>query len=191
MDDGGPALGHRSRKLIYNYISTNPGAPFENIKNFFDMNKSTLNYHLKYLERNREITSKLESGKRCYYCARKIEHKIHPILQEERSRLTETQDQLLKIIQQNPGVTNKELITRTKLNRKNLSYNIIKLRDRKLIWAIKSGGILGYEIVTKEKLRHEMATRLIAKLLADEIDEEAFNRIKRKLETMNIEELMK
>jgi predicted transcriptional regulator len=98
---------------------------------------------------------------------------------------------LVKLIQNNKGITNKELIARTKLNRKNLHYNIKKLREKKLIWAVKTSGILGYEYVTKEKLQHEMATTLISKLLSNEIDEETFLKIKSKLDGMNIEELMK
>jgi len=191
MHDGEGALGHKSRKLIYNFISTNPGASFESIKKFFDMNKSTLNYHLKYLERTKEIDTKREGGRRCYYCAHKIAHTAHPFAKEKQSGLTDRQQQLIKIIQDNPGVSNKELITRTKLNRKNLSYNIKKLRERKLIWAVKSDGILGYEYVTKEKLQHEMVTRLISKLLANEIDEETYHKLKKKLEKLDLDEIMK
>ena len=191
MDDGGPALGHKSRKLIYNFISTNPGAAFENIKKVLDMNKSTLNYHLKYLERSKQITSKLQDGQRCYYCAYKVDHSIQPVLDRAPPNLTETQQHLLKLIQNRPGITNKELIIQTKLNRKNLSYNIKKLRENKLIWAVRSDGLLGYEFITKEKLQYEMATRLIAKLLSDEIDEETYHKIKTKLDEVNIEELMR
>lgn len=190
MDEGGSVLEHRSRKLIYNFISTNPGASFETIKKFFDMNKSTLNYHLKFLERNKKITSKLEGGFRCYYCAFKIDHDLHLFVKDKQAGLTGTQKLLIRIIQDNPGVSNKELIARTKINRKNLSYNIKKLRELKLIWAVKVDGILGYEYITKEKLKHEVATRLISKLLADEIDEATYHKIKKKLEKLNLDELM-
>jgi predicted transcriptional regulator len=190
MNNNGETLTHKSRRLIYNFISNNPGIAFENIKRFFDMNKSTLNYHLKYIERNNKVTSKLEDGQRCYYCAYKVSHKILPLQTRTPTNLTQIQERLLTLIQQKPGVSNKELITQTKINRKNLSYNIKKLRDQKLIWAVKNDGVLGYEFITKEKLQREMATRLISKLLAEEIDEEAYHRIKDKLETVDLNELM-
>jgi predicted transcriptional regulator len=191
MNDSEGALDHRSRKLIYNFISTHPGSSFKIIKNFFDLNKSTLSYHLNYLERNKNIRSKREGRSRCYYCTHHIEHSSHIIITGDQSDLNATQLLLVKLIQNNKGITNKELIARTKLNRKNLHYNIKKLREKKLIWAVKTSGILGYEYVTKEKLQHEMATTLISKLLSNEIDEETFLKIKSKLDGMNIEELMK
>ncbi len=191
MDDSQGALGHRSRKLIYNFISTRPGSSFKVIKNFFEMNKSTLSYHLKYLERNKKISSKPEGKHRCYYCTNNIQLGSHVIDTGEHANLTATQHTLVKLIQNNKGITNKELIGRTKLNRKNLHYNIKKLREKKLIWAVKSSGILGYEYVTEEKLRHEMATTLISKLLSNEIDEETYHKIKNKLVTMNLEDVLK
>ena len=191
MNNNGETLTHKSRRLIYNFISNNPGVSFENIKRFFDMNKSTLNYHLKYLERNTKVISKLEDGQRCYYCAYKVSQMIKPIQTRTPANLTQIQEKLLLLIQQKPGVTNKELINQTRINRKNLSYNIKKLRDQRLIWAVNNDGILGYEFITKEKLQHEMATRLISKLLAEEIDEQTYHKIKEKLETVDLNELMK
>jgi predicted transcriptional regulator len=186
MDDSQGALDHRSRKLIYNFISTHPGSSFKVIKDFFDMNKSTLSYHLKYLERNKKVISKREGRHRCYYCTFIAAAKL-----DKKSRLTPTQLNLVNIIQDNPGITNKELIVRTKLNRKNLHYNIKRLRELKRIWAVKRNGDLGYEYVTQEKLRHEMATTLISKLLTNEIDEETYHKIKAKLDSMNLEDLLK
>ena len=191
MDTGGLALQHRSRKLIYNFISTNPGSSFEIIKRFFDMNRSTLKYHLKYLERNNHIFSKRKGRRRCYYCGSEIDHEIILFSDDPHPYLTITQKKLIKIIKDNPGITNKELLDRTKLNRKNLSYNIIKLREQKLIWGFKTDGVLGYEYITEDKLRHEMVTKLISKLLAKEIDEDTFNRIKGKLEKVDLDELLK
>ena len=60
-------IEHRSRRLIFRYISTNPGVSFGSIKRFFDMNTSTLKYHLHYLERKKRVSSTREGGKRCFF----------------------------------------------------------------------------------------------------------------------------
>jgi predicted transcriptional regulator len=93
------------------------------------------------------------------------------------------------MIKNTPGITNKKLMSFTKLNRKTLSYNINKLLDQKLIWKTKNSSTIGYEYITKDKLRGEIYHQLLMKLLADEIDEETFLRIKRKLELIDIDDI--
>jgi hypothetical protein len=67
-----------------------------------------------------------------------------------------------------------------------------RLGELKLVWVVKtSDGMLGYEYITKDKLREEMLNELLNKLLADEIDEDTFKKIKKKLEEMDTEELMR
>ena len=53
----GEELKHQTQKLIYNFISTHPGVSFSRIRNFFELNDSTLKYHLHYLEKNNRISS--------------------------------------------------------------------------------------------------------------------------------------
>jgi hypothetical protein len=77
----------------------------------------------------------------------------------------------------------------TKLSRRTLSYNIEKLIENNLIWKIKEHGTIGYEFISKEKLRKEIYNRLLMKLLSDEISEEKFLKIKKKLETMDVDEI--
>ena len=105
--------------------------------------------------------------------------------------LTSTQKRIINIIQQKPGISKKELHYLTKLKLKNLNYNIQKLSELKLIWTKQNNGLAGYEYITREKLRDQMLNRLVLKLVSDEIDEITFQKIKKKLETMDIDELMK
>jgi hypothetical protein len=63
------------------------------------------------------------------------------------------------------------------------------LLEHQLIWKVQNDGEIGYEYITKEKLRYEMYNRLLMKLLANEIDEETFLKIKRKLERIDIEDV--
>ena len=101
------------------------------------------------------------------------------------------QKRLISIIQDKPGITFQDLMYKTKINRKNLSYNIKRLGDLKYVWVVKREGIIGYEYITQEKLRDEIFNRLVLKLISNEIDEATFNKIKKKLDTMNVDKLLK
>jgi predicted transcriptional regulator len=191
MTDGGVALEHKTRKLIHNYILNHPGASVGEIKKVFELNLSTLKYHLIYLEKADKVDSERIGRRRCYYCKHKRKSLDDPFLERQKDTLSKIQLRIINIIQNKPGISKDDLLYLTKLNRKNLNYNIQRLGDLKLIWQVQDNGMARYEYITQEKLRDEMLNRLVIKLVSNEIDEEAFNRIKKKLEAMDIEELMK
>jgi len=189
MSSGEEGFEHKTRKLIYNYISAHPGSSFGVIRNFLDLNDSTLKYHLIYLERANQISSKREGKRRCYFCkGSQFVSQVGPIVFDP-NLLTENQRRILTGIQAKPGITKKELIEQTKLNRKTVSYNLDKLLEQKKIWKVNHSGEVGYEYITKEKLYYEMYNRLLLKLLSDEIDEATFLRIKKKLESLDVEDI--
>jgi predicted transcriptional regulator len=183
------AMDHRSRKLILGYITANPGIALTQLSYFLNLNYSTVKYHLKYLERNKIINSRREGRSRCFY--------INNIPWSESSNaqlpnpnlLNSNQQTVLNIIQNNPGIAKKRLKAYSKLNRKTFSYSINKLLDMKLIWKVKRAEGECYEYITEEKLRYEILNQLLQKLLANEIDENTFNLLKKKLEAMTFEEL--
>jgi predicted transcriptional regulator len=187
MAGGEEGLEHKTRKLIFNYVLSHPGSSFGIIRDFFDLNDSTLKYHLHFLERNNKITSKREGRNRCYFSTSKREFKFQTPIQNQ--TLNTTQKQILNIIDNNPGIIKKELLNKTQLNRKTLEYNLNKLIDHKIIWKVKNSTEIGYEHITKEKLRGEIYHQLLLKLLSDEIDEQTFIKIKRKLENIDIENI--
>ncbi len=193
MVGGDEAFEHRTRRMVYNYISTHPGASFGMIKKFFDMNTSTLMYHLRFLERKQTIVSKREGRHRRYYGTSKSwsDTSLTIIPRADINLLTQTQKRLIYLIRNKPGITKIELMHKTKINRKNITYNLKKLIKLNFIWLVKRDDILGYEFITREKLREEMFNKLILKLVANEIDEETYLKIKKKLQTMNIEDLIK
>jgi predicted transcriptional regulator len=192
MSNGEGALDHRTRKVIFNYIASNPGVSFGSVRKYFDLNESTLKYHLNYLERSKQVTSRREGRLRCYFCMRNNGFDLSQIPQTTLNQLNKNQRVILNMIIHNPGLGKSDLIVRTKLNRKTLEYNLDKLTELKLIWKVKTEGAeLGYEFITKESLRQEIYNRLLMKLLTDEIDENTFKKIKKKLERMEVDELMK
>ncbi len=189
MIGGEVGLEHKTRKLIYNYIATHPGVSFGVIKEFFDLNESTLKYHLHFLEKNKRITSAREGKLRCYYCEYKKEVTIPTSQKIKHLNLSKSQQRVLNLIKRQPGIGKKELMRFTKMNKKTLSYNIDKLIENKLIWQVKDSGAIGYEFITKDNLRKEIYNRLLLRLLADEISEEKFLKIKKKLEEMDVDEI--
>ena len=103
--------------------------------------------------------------------------------------LNPNQQMVLRCIQNNPGIAKKKLRSYTKLNRKTLSYSIKRLLEMKLIWKAKRPEGECYEYITVEKLRYEILNQLLQKLLSNEIDEETFKLLKKRLEDMSLEEL--
>jgi len=78
-----------TRREIYNYILIHPGLHFRELSRKMNISKSTLEYHLKYLEKkNLAIVIQKERYKR-YFISKKIGHeakKILTILREETPR---------------------------------------------------------------------------------------------------------
>lgn len=191
MGSGDVELEHESRKLIYNYIISHPGTSFGEIQKVFDLNTSTLRYHLVYLERGGKIDSQHKGKHRCYYGKNKNKPLSELYVERNEKSLTDIQKRILTLIQQKPGIRLQDLQYLTKVKMKNLNYNIQKLSELKLIWKVKGNGVAGYEYITREKLRDQMLNRLILRLVSDEIDEESFKKIMKKLEDMDLDELMR
>ncbi|UCH89283.1 MAG: winged helix-turn-helix transcriptional regulator [Thermoplasmata archaeon] len=186
---------HKTRRLICKYISSHPGVSLIHIRNIFDLNYSTLKYHLKYLERTRKITSKKVGRNRCFYIDNGFKTDEIPIQSAVINSLNANQQRILTLIQSNPGITKREINQHIRLNRKTLNYSLNKLIEKKLIWKVKgketagAPAETGYEYITPEKLHYEILNQLLIKLLENEIDEKTFHIIKKKMEAMEIDDI--
>jgi predicted transcriptional regulator len=189
MTDKEGALDHKARKAVYDYIMAHPGVPFGTIQKVFNMNASTLKYHLNFLEKNNQVISKREGRHRIYFCVHGTASKLEPSPASKIETLTDVQRYILNVIRNDPGITASKLASITNINQKNLTYNIERLIDQQFIWRIQNGGEIAYEYITAEKLRYEMYNRLLMKLLSNEIDEETFLKIKKKLEQIDAKDI--
>lgn len=177
-------FGHETRKRIYNHILAYPGVSFNIIKSVFELTDSTLRYHLKYLESKNEIKSSLEGRNRCYY-------PVHGSIGESESKtklemgaynLNSTQERLINLVQQHPGITQKGLILKTRLKKITVAYNVNKLVKFGLVQKENSGKYVNYYYIPDVELRKKIIEKLILKLINHEIDEHTFLIIKKKLE---------
>lgn len=176
-------LDHKTRKMIYNLIVARPGVTYKFIKKTLELTHGTLRYHLNFLERNDKIKSKLEHRNKCYYPIERFGFRIRPELSEEMTyKLTEKEEMIIGIIRRNPGITQKNLISKTKSLKMTVVYNIKKLLDLGIIRKQRGGRNIHYYIITDEQLKEEIILRLATKLLKNEIDEQTFLKVKRKLE---------
>lgn len=160
-------FGQRSSKndlrpKIANYIQVHPGSSFKTIKTIFDLPDSTLRYHLRYLEKTGQIKS--DSNKRIYY----------PIESKGEKTLSETQQKLIYTIKKNPGITQKELSTNTKMNRLTIRNNINFLVKKEILSIVKIGKEIHHFYIYPKELEKRKMLRLITKFLLDKIDEETY-----------------
>jgi predicted transcriptional regulator len=78
-----------TRRQIYNFILNNPGLHFRELSRKMNMPKSTMDYHLKYLEKKDLISVLKKERYNHYYISKKIgreNKKILSILREETPR---------------------------------------------------------------------------------------------------------
>jgi predicted transcriptional regulator len=183
MAAGDVALDNKLRRMIFNHITTYPGVSFNNLKNIFELSDGGLRYHLDYLEKNNKINANLDNGNRCYYPNQYATNA--PVATTELMdlhKLTPIQDLILNTIKLYPGLTQKELIRQTRLNRFQVAKNLNKLSDLKLVRKYQNSRNVCYEYIPDSELKYKMLKKLVIKLLKGEIDEKTFIECKRRLD---------
>jgi predicted transcriptional regulator len=177
----GYALEHNTRKMIINHIMAYPGVSFVIIKKMLNLPEGTLRYHLNYLESKNEIKSTLQGKNRCYYPVQKVVFDSRSDSEIKTHRLSETQERLLSTIRRNPGITQKDLILQTGLKRITVGYNLRKIVDFGVVRKEPNGRKVCYYYISDIELRERIKKRLITKFLNNEIDEQTFLALKKKL----------
>lgn len=183
MSYGDEVLQNKTRRMIYDHILAHPGVSYRILKTVFRLTDGTLRYHLNYLERTEKIRFGLETGKRLFFphynetAASGFSNKT-----SKPYNLTTLQERLLTTIKQHPGISQKELITKTGLKRYMIVNNLKTLLNLEIIQKTPNGRNVYYEYITNEQLRFEILRGLVIKLLKKEIDEKTFLELKRKIE---------
>ncbi len=157
------------KQKIVNYIKIHPGASFKTIQVIFDINDSTLRYYLRDLEKKEKIKS--DPNKRIYY----------PIGRKKERNLTENQKKLIFNIMNHPGITQKELVNKTKINRITIRNNISELVEKQLLTLTKDGKETHHFYIYPDELEKQETLKVITKFLLDKIDEETYWELREKI----------
>ena len=129
------------RGQIFGFIQANPGTHYNYIKRALDLNNGTIAYHLNVLEQDEFIYSKTDRLYRRFYPK---DPRIPPVngngngddigidpgnrgnmdFQYTHVQLNPTQDKIIMIIQQSPGMTQKEIANVLGISTQVVNYNI-------------------------------------------------------------------
>lgn len=124
-----------TRGRIYQYVRDNPGAHYQQIKNELDLKNGTLTYHLEVLMREEGKCEKHGIGSIHYIVSRR-DRKLKrfypgcPKCAEAPREDVVVQDEIVRIIQDKPGLTQTEIAERLKLSRQVVSYNVKQLKEK-------------------------------------------------------------
>ena len=114
-------LDHFVRGQVYGYIKANPGEHYNSIKKALALKNGTLVYHLKTLEREEFIKSVADGRFKRFYPR---EMKVPEPSDELVLRMNHIQHEILKIIRENPGISQKEIAGRIGLSTPTVHYHI-------------------------------------------------------------------
>jgi DNA-binding MarR family transcriptional regulator len=125
-------LSHFTRGQIFGYIQANPGAHYNAIMQDLDLKNGVGAYHLKVLEREGYIKS-LKEGiyKRFYPATMRVP--------EKRLHLSRIQRDILKEIQNHPGVTQKQLSKLLDESKQVINYHVKILESARLVRYERAG----------------------------------------------------
>lgn len=173
---------NRTQRVVLNYIKDNPGSSLSRIARTLEINKGTLRYYLRTLEKEEMVRSELAEGRRYYYARFLIEADAKG--SKSARDLTLSQRRLLRIITDNPGITRSGLLDRSSDNKVKVNRSIEKLLSKKMIYRSPNGGEDGFHRISKERIIREMEMALVSDLVEGKIDEIAFMKMVEELRRM-------
>ncbi|VVB65088.1 MarR family protein [uncultured archaeon] len=138
-----------NRKLIFDYISDNPGVHLRKISRDMNIHLSTLRYHIDYLEIKGLITYQKEDNLKLYFVCGKLnphEKKLASLLQQKRFR-----DILIAILDSHE-LTSSKIAEKLSMNRSTASKYINILEKREIISHKKIGREKLYQINDEESV---------------------------------------
>lgn len=122
------------RGEIYGYIKANPGVHYNQIIRELDVKNGTLSYHLHMLEKTGMVKSRKEGFRYRAFYPTGIKFP-----KEERYRLTELQTNIIKLIKENEGISQKKIARALDVKHQTINYNVKILQHTGLVRLRKKG----------------------------------------------------
>ncbi|MGA1848626.1 MAG: VWA domain-containing protein [Thermoplasmatota archaeon] len=119
-------LNQENRKRIYEFITDNPGEHFRALQRAVDLEVGVLSHHLNVLEKEQLIVSEQDGNNRRFWAAGvKHDHdKVH---------LSRIQENILKQIDRDPGITQAQIAKKIGVSRKVVFYHVKFLRNAGIV----------------------------------------------------------
>lgn len=129
------------RGQIYGFIQANPGTHYNFIRRALNLNNGTLAYHLSVLEEEKLVYSQSDSVYRRFYPSEARIPRINGNdgLTYTHVQLNKTQDEIIEIIEKNPGLTQKDIAKLVGKSRQVVNYNINAMAQLGLIKLQREG----------------------------------------------------
>ncbi|MGA1873893.1 MAG: VWA domain-containing protein [Thermoplasmatota archaeon] len=115
-------LNQENRKRIYDHIMNNPGEHFRGLQRAVDLEVGVLSHHLNVLEKEQLIVSEQDGNNRRFWAAG-VKHDTDKV------RLSRIQENILKEIHKEPGITQSQIAKRMGVSRKVVFYHVKFLRN--------------------------------------------------------------
>jgi predicted transcriptional regulator len=140
-------LDHPQRNEIYNLIVANPGIDLGRIGITLNLNRETLRYHIDLLTSSNKIVVMKDHGIIRFY----ENHGRYGVL--ERRVLAHlwnpTAEQILSIVQSNPGITQGDIAARLSLASPSVHWYMQRLSDDGIVKSQRTGRLTNYSITEK------------------------------------------
>jgi predicted transcriptional regulator len=134
-------LQNKNRTLLLEYIGTHPGCTIADLSKNTGINRGTARYHLYLLLIERKVVQK-KDGKLSYLfanCGRPLERKrVYGYI------MNPTKQEILNLILNHPGISNKEIAERLLLKRNTVHWHLQQFLDEKMVVSRWNGRNMNY-----------------------------------------------
>lgn len=133
----------KTRRIIYNCISKNPGLHERKLSRQLNIPLSTLDYHLFFLKKRELIVDQVEGGYNRYYISRKVGTKDKRAIAVLRQKPVRT---IVIFLLLNPNSFHRDISKHLELARSTTSFHLNKLVDLEIITRNQIGRETDYSI---------------------------------------------